>query len=86
LNINKIKDKVFDLEKALIKLHESLKRDYKEGIIVDGEGWLNMLQDRNQTSHTYDEDAALEIFENIKKKYATLFDQFLEKMKNLVSK
>jgi len=134
LNINKIKDKIFDLDKALIKLHESLKRDYeeddividatiqrfeftyelswklmkvyleyngnlegtsprraiqesfKEGIIVDGEGWLNMLQDRNQTSHTYDEDAALEIFENIKKKYATLFDQFLEKMKNLVSK
>jgi len=45
-----------------------------------------MLQDRNQTWRTYDEDAALEIFENIKKKYATLFDQFLEKMKNLVSK
>jgi len=35
-NINKIKDKVFDLEKALIKLHESLKRDYKEEIKLTG--------------------------------------------------
>ncbi len=131
LNINKIKDKISDLEKALTKLHESLKRDYKEddividatiqrfeftyelswklmkayleyngnlegtsprraiqesfkeGIIIDGEGWLKMLHDRNQTSHTYDEDIALEIFENIRKNHITLFDQFLDKIKEL---
>ncbi|MCK9268665.1 MAG: HI0074 family nucleotidyltransferase substrate-binding subunit [Alkaliphilus sp.] len=107
LNINKIKYKTSDLEKALTKLHESLKRDYKkddividatiqrfeftyelswklmkyyleyngnlegtsprgaiqesfkEGIITDGEGWLKMLQDRNQTLHTYDEDMGI---------------------------
>jgi len=132
LNMNKIKDKIIDLEKAIIKLHESLKRDpkkddividatiqrfeftyelswklmkayleyngnleatsprraiqesFKEGIIEDGNEWLKMLQDRNQTSHTYDEGTALEIFENIKNRYITLFDQFLDKMKKII--
>lgn len=133
LNINKIKDKVLDLEKAIKKLHESLKRDpkkddividatiqrfeftyelswklmkayleyngnleatsprraiqesFKEGILTNGQEWLKMLQDRNRTSHTYDEDTALEIFENIRGNYIMIFDQFLETIKSLVN-
>ena len=36
VNINKIKDKITDLEKAVHKLNESLKRDYmQDDIVID---------------------------------------------------
>lgn len=126
LNINKIKDKLDDLKRALKKLNESVKRDpskddividatiqrfeftyelswklmkiylefngnlevtsprkaikeaFKEGIISEGEIWLQMLQDRNRTSHTYDEECALEIFENIKNIYLNPIKKLVE--------
>jgi len=132
VNINKIKDKITDLEKAVHKLNESLKRDYmqddividatiqrfeftyelswklmksyleytgnlegsnpraaiqesfKEGIITEGEIWLQMLQDRNLTSHTYDEGTAIKIYNNIKNEYAKLFEQLLGRMKERI--
>lgn len=45
---------------------ETLKTAFKAGWITDETLWLQMLEDRNLTSHTYDEPAALEIYENIK--------------------
>ena len=38
------------------------------GHLIDNEAdWLNMLNDRNLTSHTYDEELANKIFTNIQK-------------------
>jgi hypothetical protein len=31
--------------------------------------WLKILEDRNKTSHTYEEESAIEIFNNIKNEY-----------------
>ena len=45
---------------------KAIKESFKEGLIEDGAQWLDMLQDRNRTSHTYDENCAIEIFNNIK--------------------
>lgn len=55
-------------------IREALKID----LIKKDEKWLDMIADRNRTSHTYNEEIALEIYENIKKKYITFF----EKLKN----
>ena len=55
----------------------TIKAAFKEGIITDGELWLKMLEDRNRTSHTYDEATALEIYNNIKKDYLALLDNAL---------
>jgi len=35
-------------------------------LIADGDAWLDMLNDRNMTSHTYSETMAREIYERIK--------------------
>lgn len=131
-NMNKIMDKLDDLEKAIKKLKQSLERDpnlddlvldatiqrfeftyelswklmkiyleyngltevtsprraikeaYKEKLITEGESWLRMLEDRNKTSHTYDEEIARKIFKNIRKEYINNFDSLLDEMKKRV--
>lgn len=34
---------------------DAISETFKLGIITDGEGWMNMFKDRNQTTHTYNE-------------------------------
>lgn len=49
---------------------DCLRKAYSSGIISDEELWLNMLDDRNITSHIYDEAHAKEIYDRIKGLYA----------------
>lgn len=46
---------------------EALKGAFKAAWLENDDVWLKMLQDRNQTSHMYDEAQADEIYENIKR-------------------
>lgn len=48
---------------------EAFKEGYKSGITDDGDAWIDMLQDRNLTAHTYNEKAAQEIYVKIKEKH-----------------
>ena len=64
---------------------EILKEAYAGRLIDDEESWLQMLEDRNNTSHTYDEELADQIYENIKRycpvmreTYTRLHQQFWE--------
>jgi nucleotidyltransferase substrate binding protein (TIGR01987 family) len=34
---------------------------FKNGLLADGEVWMDMIKSRNQTSHTYNEKTANEI-------------------------
>lgn len=54
----------------------AIKEAYKAGLIKDGEGWIDMLEDRNKTSHIYDENEALRIYQKIKKNHFELLEQF----------
>jgi len=57
---------------------------FKRGLIREGETWMEMLKDRNRTSHTYNEEIVNEIVENIISKYYILFvelNRILKKMK-----
>ena len=61
---------------------KAIKESFKEGLIEDGEMWLKMLQDRNRTAHTYDEENAIEIFHNIKDEYICSFEKFLKNIED----
>jgi len=39
-----------------------------------------MLQDRNRTSHTYDEASALDIFDTIQNVYVDVFEKFINNL------
>lgn len=49
-----------------------MKEAYKMNIITEGELWLDMLEDRNLTSHTYDEIVANKVRDNILNIHYTL--------------
>jgi nucleotidyltransferase substrate binding protein (TIGR01987 family) len=48
---------------------ETLREVFRYGLIKNETIFLDMLEDRNQTSHIYSEDSSTKIFERIEKKY-----------------
>ncbi|MGY2437279.1 nucleotidyltransferase substrate binding protein [Escherichia coli] len=54
-------------------------------MVVDGEGWMEMIKSRNQTAHTYNESIAIEIADRILARYQDLFVQFQQRMQGLAS-
>jgi len=52
-----------------------IKEFYANGYIQDGELWLKALNDRNKTTHTYDENKIKAIVDNIQEEYLELFEE-----------
>lgn len=46
---------------------------FQLGVIVDEDTWLNMIRDRNQTSHVYNEEVSQAIYTNITSHYLQAF-------------
>lgn len=46
---------------------------YEARLIEDGETWMDMLADRNRTSHIYEADLALDVVREIRSRYAAAF-------------
>lgn len=55
---------------------EALQAAYAAGWLADEEAWLQMLRDRNKTSHVYSEAAGREIYRNIQAHYPELREAF----------
>ena len=64
---------------------DATRQAFSAGLIIDGEGWMEMIQSRNQSSHTYNRATAVALVERITQNYARLFDAFREKMESLLS-
>ena len=64
---------------------DATRQAFSAGLILDGEGWMEMIQSRNQSSHTYNRATAVALVERITQNYARLFDAFREKMESLRS-
>jgi nucleotidyltransferase substrate binding protein (TIGR01987 family) len=56
------------------------KLAFKSGWIVDETGWLAMIEDRNRTTHTYDEQLARDVFGRLPG-YPPLLDALLAKLR-----
>lgn len=64
----------------------TLKKAFAEGLIVTAEEsdvWLQMLEDRNLTSHAYDQALAERIYRNTVKDYAPLLGAMAGKIQDL---
>lgn len=64
---------------------DATREAFQLELITDGEGWMEMIKSRNETSHTYNDDTAEAIASNIKEKYFVLFKDFQVKMEELKS-
>ncbi|HCJ31738.1 MAG TPA: nucleotidyltransferase [Firmicutes bacterium] len=60
-----------------------IKESYKQDLIENGELWLDILEDRNLISHTYDENTANRIKDNIVNKYVLEFEKFIKRIKEV---
>lgn len=59
-----------------------LRQAYSDDMVRDEQAWVDLLRDRNLTSHVYDEATADTIFARIEGSYITLFDRLLADLKD----
>ena len=62
---------------------DTTREAFKAGLIENGEAWMNMIQSRNLTSHTYDEATAAQIVSAIRNTYFAEFEALRMKLENL---
>lgn len=57
---------------GIIGSRDVIREAFSKGLIEEGQGWMNMLADRNRTSHTYNEETAEAILANISQQHHAL--------------
>ena len=62
---------------------DATREAFKLELIHDGDSWMDMIRDRNRTSHTYNQETAQAIAANITGRFFTLFVMLQEKMRSL---
>ncbi len=62
---------------------DATREAFKAGLIENGEGWMEMIKDRNLTSHTYDEKTAAQIVSAIRSAYYAEFEALVIKLDKL---
>ncbi len=63
---------------------DATREAFQYGLVEDGQGWMEMIKSRNQSSHTYNEEIVKEIKEKVFSKYYILFELFNKKMSSLL--
>lgn len=59
-----------------------IKTAYQAGMINDEDTWLEALVSRNNVSHSYNEDVALDIINATREKYYKMFQDLREVLEN----
>jgi nucleotidyltransferase substrate binding protein (TIGR01987 family) len=60
-----------------------LKKGFEVGLVHDGQGWLEILRDRNLMAHTYDEATAVWVEKLIRESYYPLLVSLQETMQTI---
>ena len=64
---------------------EAIKQAFQSGLISNGHGWIDALQDRNLTAHTYNEETAIAVEAKIRDKYFQLLAEVYAYFKNKIA-
>ena len=57
-----------------------IREGWQQGLISNAEAWLEMMEKRNLSSHTYDENVAREIYHDVKERHVALLESFDQMM------
>jgi nucleotidyltransferase substrate binding protein (TIGR01987 family) len=60
---------------------DAIRHAFKMGLLNDGDAWMDMVNDRNRTVHTYNHENAEVVVNNILTKHISVFEIFYAKMK-----
>jgi len=81
LGWNTIKDYLqYQGVQNMIGARNAIREAFARGLVADGQGWMDMLIDRNQTSHTYNEETAEAIVMGIQNKHVSLLQALKEEL------
>ena len=62
---------------------DTIRKAFELELIQDGQDWMDMLESRNKTFHTYNQETAEEICQAVKNVYFNLFLQLKNKLESL---
>lgn len=69
----------------LLGSKDVIRRAHASSLIDNGEAWLEMVDNRNKTSHLYDEEMAKDVIDEINHTYYPLFLELLKKMEGIAN-
>lgn len=58
---------------GLVGSRSTVRVAFKRGLVADGEVWMDMIEKRNLTSHTYNQDVADSVVNAVRAKYHSAF-------------
>jgi nucleotidyltransferase substrate binding protein (TIGR01987 family) len=67
-------------QKDIYGSKDASRKAFSLGIVEDGEGWMDMIQSRNKTPHTYNRETAEEIVTAVTMSYYKLFIGLADKL------
>jgi len=62
---------------------DKVREAFAVGLVRDGETWMNMIRDRNHSSHTYNLEVAKAIVSRVIDSYIHAFEELKEKFEGL---
>ena len=60
---------------------DAVRLAFQRGLIHDAKAWFRLIEDRNQTSHTYHKELAKRVAEHIRNEYIILFRDLAKDLK-----
>jgi nucleotidyltransferase substrate binding protein (TIGR01987 family) len=67
---------------GLVGSRSTLREAFKRGLVTDGEAWMDMIEKRNLSSHTYNENVAELLVAAIGEHYYSAFIALQERFEN----
>ncbi len=64
---------------------DATREAFKMKLITNGDVWMDMISNRNKSSHTYNEETADEVYKSIITDYYSAFIEFAKNMEALIS-
>ena len=64
---------------------DATREAFKLDLIDDGECWMDMIRDRNRSVHTYNQDTAKAIVDNIRDRFFEQFQRLEQTMSSLAN-
>ncbi len=63
---------------GLVGSRSTVREAFKRGLVTDGQTWMEMIEKRNLSSHTYDLELATELAESIRRAYYPVLRELQE--------
>lgn len=63
---------------------EVIQTAFKQGVIQNGEEWIDMMLSRNALSHLYDEKESRKIYKKVQSKYILILKDLDNKFENIL--